>query len=46
MKVVPIIKAAEKLKLHEAKACGVYSFILRLAVDTKLKHHDAKACGV
>jgi hypothetical protein len=37
---------AVKLKLHEAKACGVLVVFVRVVVVVKLKLHEAKACGV
>jgi len=37
----------KKLRLHNAKACGVYVHgRYASAVAKKLKLHDAKACGV
>jgi hypothetical protein len=40
------LKIVKKLKLHEAKACGVCRYFLGCAVVEKLRLHDAKACGV
>ena len=37
---------AKKLKLHDAKACGVFRKNAVLAIAVKLKLHAAKADGV
>ena len=38
--------AVKKLKLHEAKACGVFSVVFEFVLVKKVKLHKAEACGV